>query len=154
MVQRRPQWMPILSSDDAFDTLAADTAVFFNIPSIADTSLGGITQRQYTTRRVVFNFLLENQTVDIIVGIGIIYRQDTIGATQPPRPVLEPAADWQYHEYVTNGSTADFPTMISRDISISRRTRALDLDLVFAVENRTAQTVAFHLGGRALVLRL
>ena len=149
---RTPLWVPFLTNSNGFDNLSTDTHVIIDIASIADAELD-MQLTQYTTRRVVFTMLLENQTTDIQVGLGIRFRTEGLGASNAPAPVVQAAHDWQFHEYVVNGSTDDFPTVIRRDVTISRRMRAVNDELMFSIENRTTVTVAYWVGGRALILR-
>ena len=150
--RRTPLWIPFLTNSDGFDTLATTLSVHIDIASIMNSDLG-MELAQYTTQRVIFTFLLENQTVDIQVGVGMRFRTEGVGASTAPKPVTQVSSAWQYHEYVVSGSTADFPTEIRRDVAISRRNRNQDESLQFSIENLTGQTIAYWLGGRALILR-
>ncbi len=152
MARRTSMWLPFVTLLTGFTSLTANSFVYIVIPSIVEADLG-MDLSQYTTQRVIFTFLLESQGVDIIVALGMVYRQESSGAADAPSPGLQPATNWQYHEYVVNGSTDDDPTMIRRDVAISRKMRGTDMDLVLTVDNRTSVTIAFWAGGRALMLR-
>ena len=149
--RRTPLWVPFLTNSAGFDTLTTANRVLIDLASIMEADID-MQLWQYTTRRVIFTFLLENQVVDIQVGCGIQFRPEGAGSGANPFPITNATANWQYHEYVVSGSTEDEPTVVRRDISIGRRARQ-DERLIFMIENLSGQTIAYWLGGRALILR-
>ena len=116
MVSRRTSlWVPFVTSTAVFDSLAAGLEVHIDLASISESDMG-LELSQYTTRRVLFTLIVEEQATDFVLATGIVYRQEGVAATSPPNAATNPTANWQYHEYHALSSTQSEPLRVVREL--------------------------------------
>ena len=150
--RRNRTWVPFTSSVTGPDTLAASAVVAFDLLTVVETELGH-DLTEYTTQRLILKMLfVSHVSTDTVLGMGLKYTPEHLAVANQQQPQGHPAADWQWHEYQCLVSE-DLPLKLERDIAVSRRMRAVDMDLELLLENGPAAAIQYHISGRLLILR-